>query len=282
MKKNIFSFVMAAIAAMTIFASCDNKNIDLPSAVVSSDVICNISVAGTYNNLTVVPSDGGENDVVVNMNVPCMSYTGDGYASGLGCAFNREKGVSDLATGKVNFIFQCVKNEGYTVDCAYSMIQSRWGETWVDYTRYGHLETDVNFRIRGVKGERILDFDDPDNWSAENAYYLKGKVLAISDIAEETKDFETLPLFEPTFKQLNFHPVLTSYSSQSCVLTVATEKGTVDIQVFGKKRDNELSRLLENIKKDDNIEFPAFVKNKDKLMEKMLEPIKVSAVLKLD
>lgn len=129
--------------------------------------------------------------------------------------------------------------------------QTGYADFWTDYTNYGLIETDVNFRVRGEKGVKAIDF-------------------------------ETLPIYKPFFEKIGFQQTGTSYTAQSCVLTIVTEKDTLSLQVYGKKRDNELTRLLDNVKIGDAIEFPVWVSNKDNLKERKVEPVKVSTVLKVD
>ena len=67
----------------------------------------------------------------------------------------------------------------------------------------------------------------------------------------------------------------------ACVLTVACGDEVVDLQVYGKKRDNEISRLLENVTVGCTIEFPANVKDKASLSARNLNPVKTCTVLKV-
>lgn len=61
-----------------------------------------------------------------------------------------------------------------------------------------------------------------------------------------------------------------------------TQPNIITSQVYGKKRGNELARLLDNIKIGNAMEFPVWVKDKASLKERKVEPVKVSAVLKVD
>lgn len=287
MKKSFFFAAMSAL--LIVSTSCDKNETDIKlSGVKSSTDACEISLAGTFNNLVAVTSDAQAVDVNVKTNVPVISYSDAEYVSGHGFQFVPAKGTDLDMTGTVPYVFHSGGNDGYTVDCGFQLIQSMWNreqtgftDFWTDYTNYGLVETDVNFRVRGAKGERIIDFDDEKNWSAGNQYYLKGDVLSISEITEGVKDFETLPIYKPFFEKIGFQQTVTSYTTQACVLTVACGDEVVDLQVYGKKRDNEISRLLENVTVGCTIEFPANVKDKASLSARNLTPVKTCTVLKV-
>lgn len=287
MKKSFFFAAMSAL--LIVSTSCDKNETDIKlSGVKSSTDACEISLAGTFNNLVAVTSDAQAVDVNVKTNVPVISYSDAEYVSGHGFQFVPEDLTDFEKTGTVPYVFHSGGNDDYTIDCGFQLIQSMWNreqtgftDFWTDYTNYGLVETDVNFRVRGAKGERIIDFDDEKNWSAGNQYYLKGDVLSISEITEGVKDFETLPIYKPFFEKIGFQQTVTSYTTQACVLTVACGDEVVDLQVYGKKRDNEISRLLENVTVGCTIEFPANVKDKASLSARKLEPVKTCTVLKV-
>lgn len=285
------SLLFAAFAAIAIFsASCEKSDpVIKTSGVKTSDVICDITLDKTFNNLLAVSYDAQALDVIVKTNVPVISYADAEYASGHGFQFTLAKDASPDQTGNVPYVFHSGGNSDYTVDCGFKLIQTMWNKEqagyadfWTDYTNYGLIETDVNFRVRGSKGERIIDFDDKKNWSAGSNYYLTGVVTGLSNVSESTKDFETLPIYKPFFEKIGFQQTATSYTAQECILTVVTEKDTLNLQIYGKKRDNELARLLDNVKIGNAIEFPVWVKDKASLKERKVEPVKVSAVLKVD
>lgn len=286
MKNSIF---FAALTALLVAStSCDKNETDIKlSGVKSSTDACEISLAGTFNNLVAVTSDAQAVDVNVKTNVPVISYSDKEYVSGHGFQFVPEDLTDFEKTGTVPYVFHSGGNDEYTIDCGFQLIQSMWNreqtgftDFWTDYTNYGLVETDVNFRVRGAKGERILDFEDS-KWSNGNQYYLKGEVLAVSEVSEGVKDFETIPIYKPFFEKIGFQQTVTSYTTQACVLTVACGDEVVDLQVYGKKRDNEISRLLENVTVGSTIEFPANVKDKTALSARKLNPVKTSAVLKI-
>lgn len=287
MKKSFFFAAMSAL--LIVSTSCDKNETDIKlSGVKSSTDACEISLAGTFNNLVAVTSDAQAVDVNVKTNVPVISYSDKEYVSGHGFQFVPEDLTDFEKTGTVPYLFHSGGNDDYTIDCGFQLIQSMWNrdqtgftDFWTDYTNYGLVETDVNFRVRGAKGERIIDFDDDKNWSAGNQYYLKGDVLSISEITEGVKDFETLPIYKPFFEKIGFQQTVTSYTTQACVLTVACGDEVVDLQVYGKKRDNEISRLLENVTVGCTIEFPANVKDKASLSARNLNPVKTCTVLKV-
>lgn len=284
------SFFFAAMAALHIAStSCDKNETDIKlSEVKTSTDACEISLSGTFNNLVAVKSDAQAVDVNVKTNVPVISYSDKEYVSGHGFQFVPEDLTDFEKTGTVPYVFHSGGNDGYTVDCGFLLIQSMWNreqtgftDFWTDYTNYGLVETDVNFRVRGAKGERIIDFDDEKNWSAGNQYYLTGVVAAISEITEGVKDFETLPIYKPFFEKIGFQQTATSYTTQACVLTVVCGDEIVDLQVYGKKRDNDIAKLLQNVAVGSTIEFPANVKDKAPLAARTLEPVKTSTVLKV-
>ena len=275
-------------ALLIVSTSCDKNETDIKlSGVKSSTDACEITIAGTFNNLVPVKSDAQAVEVIVKTNVPCISYSDKEYVSGHGFQFVPENMDNPEKTGDVPYVFHSGGNNDYTFDCGFLLIQSIWNKEqtgfadfWTDYTNYGLVETDVNFRVRGAKGERIIDFDDK-NWSAGNQYYLKGEVLAVSEISEGVKDFETLPIYKPLFEKLGFQQTATSYTTQACVLTVVCGDEVVDLQVYGKKRDNEIAKLLQNVTVGSSIEFPASVKDKAALAARNLEPVKTCTVLKV-
>ncbi len=276
-------------ALLIVSTSCDKNETDIKlSGVRTSTDACEITIVGTFNNLVAVKSDALAVDVIVKTNVPCISYGDEAYISGHGFQFLPENMDNPEKTGEVPYVFHSGGNSGYTVDCGFLLIQSIWNKEqtgfadfWTDYTNYGLVETDVNFRVRGTKGERILDFNDEKNWSAGNQYYLKGDVLSVSEITEGVKDFETLPIYKPFFEKIGFQQTVTSYTTQACVLTVACGSEVVGLQVYGKKRDNDIAKLLQNVAVGCTIEFPANVKDKNALAARNLEPVKASTVLKI-
>lgn len=289
MKNSILS-ILCVIASSILFSSCDKDDTNIKmSGVKTSTDICEISLAGTYNNLKVISSDAQAAGVTVKTNVSCISYGDEAYVSGHGFQFVLEN-VDDWGkTGEVPYVFHSGGNSNYTLDCGFLLIQNLWNKEmtgftsfWTDYTNYGLVETDVNFRVRGAKGERIIDFNDDKNWNSANHYYLKGTVLSISETTEGVKDFETTALYKPLFEELGHQQTVTSYTTQACVLTVACGEEVVDIQVYGKKRDNEIAKLLNNVKVGDSIELPANVKDKAALAARKIEPVKTCAVLKIN
>ena len=284
------SFFFAAMTALLVAStSCDKNETDIKlSGVRTSTDACEISLAGTYNNLVPVGSDAQAVDVIVKTNVPCISYGDAAYVSGYGFQFLSESVDNLEKTGAVPYIFHSGGNDDYTIDCGFLLIQNLWNKEqtgytdfWTDYTNYGLVETDVNFRVRGSKGERIIDFDDDSTWSASNHYYLEGVVTAVSEVSENTKDFETIPIYKPFFEKIGFQQTVTSYTAQSCVLTVVTEKEVLSLQVYGKKRDNEIAKLLQNVTVGSTIEFPANVKDKKALGARNLSPVKTCTILKV-
>lgn len=286
MKKAFFFAAMTALLVAS--TSCDkNETVIKTSGVKSSDIICDITLDKTFNNLVALSCDAQAVDVTLRTNVPVISYSDAEYVSGHGFQFVPAKGTDLDMTGTVPYVFHSGGNDEYTLDCGYKLIQSIWNKEqtgyadfWIDYTNYGLVETDVNFRVRGAKGERILDFEDS-KWSNGNQYYLKGEVLAVSEVSEGVKDFETIPIYKPFFEKIGFQQTVTSYTTQACVLTVACGDEVVDLQVYGKKRDNEISRLLENVTVGNTIEFPANVKDKASLSARNLNPVKTCTVLKV-
>lgn len=285
MNKSILCAVMSA--ALLTVTSCDKeKNNFNISGIASSETICDISLKGTCNNLMAISSKPQSVATPVEANVPVISYADEEYLSGHGFQFIPAVGTSPEQIGNVPYVFHSGGNKEYTVDCGFKLIQSIWNKEqtgyadfWTDYTNYGLIETDINFRIRGEKGERIIDFDDGKNWSPSEHYYLTGVVTDISEVSENTKDFETLPIYKSYFDKIGFQQTVTSYMAQSCVLTIVTETDTLKLEVYGKKRDNELPRLLESVNIGHTIEFPVWVKDKDSLKKRKIEPVKVSTVL---
>ena len=287
MKNSIFFAAMTALLVAS--TSCDKNETDIKLfGVKTSTDACEISLAGTFNNLVAVTSDDQAVDIIVKTNVPVISYSDKEYVSGHGFQFVPEDLTDFEKTGTVPYVFHSGGNDDYTIDCGFQLIQSMWNreqtgftDFWTDYTNYGLVETDVNFRVRGAKGERIIDFDDEKNWSAGNQYYLTGVVAAISEITEGVKDFETLPIYKPFFEKIGFQQTVTSYTTQACVLTVVCRDEIIDLQVYGKKRDNDIAKLLENVTVGSTIEFPANVKDKAALAARNLEPVKTCTVLKV-
>lgn len=289
MNKSIFCAALAA--ALLTATSCEKEETDYKlSGIISSGAICNITLAGTCNNLLVASYEPLSETVIVKTNVPCISYSDEDYVSGHGFQFVFEDKNQDPAkTGDVPYAFHSGGNSDYTLDCGFKLIQSIWNkemtaftEFWTDYTNYGIIETDVNFRVRGFKGERIINFDDDKSWNAANWYYLKGRVLSISEIIESTETFETLNIYGPLFKKYNYQPSSTTCTTQAVTLTVTSGEETVTVEVYGKKRDNELGKFLEIVDIGTAIEFPVRVKDKNDLKERKIQPVKTCTVLKLD
>lgn len=288
MKKSI---LFAAIAAATlILASCEKSEPEKKKTTVeTSEEIVGISFPDSKNNLIEISPEAQALDVTVQTNVPCITYSvAENESSGHGFQFDHKNPDERKMAGNLNFVFHSGGNDEYTVDCLFYMIQSIWENDysgfvskWIDYTKYGLVEKDMNFRIRGKKGDRIIDFDDKDTtWSAGKHYLFVGKVTAMSEISEETLNFETIGLYEPFFDEIGHIPS-SSYVSESCILTVENVSETINVRVRGKQRDNELPELLAGIKIGDTIEFPARAKNIKALKKREIEPVKVSSVLKV-
>lgn len=283
MKHSFFSTIAAVAAAVTVFTSCEKSlGIELPASVQTSDAVGQIAFEGTPNNLFIVSSNKQDVYVTLNTNLPCISYidTDNGYASGYGFSLERKDKTSK--TGLIDFRFTSGGNSGNTLDCTYFMIQSIWDDSWVDYARYGMIETPVVFRVRGEKGENIFPLADPDSWKENVNYYLKGVVTDISAVSESAKDFETIGICESIFASLHFTPAITKYTVESVILSLETEEGSVDIQVFGKKRDGEMSDLLNYIGVGDTVELPAVAKSEDDAKDHKLQPVRTASVFKIN
>lgn len=281
MKHSFFTTIAAVAAAITVFTSCEKSaDLERPSSVQTSDAVGQIALEGTPNNLVVVSSNPQDLNVTLNTNLPCISYADNGYASGYGFSLERNGEMS--ATGRIDYRFTSGGNSGNTLDCTFFLIQSTWENSWVDYTRYGMIETPVVFRVRGEKGENIFPLTNPDSWKDNVTYYLKGVVTRISEISESAKDFETIGICRSMFANLDFTPAITKYTVESVVLSLETEAGAVDVQVFGKKRDGEILNLLEYINAGDKVEVPAVVSSKQDAMNNKFQPVRSASVLKID
>ena len=142
MKKFTYLFTLATIAATVVLASCEKTGpVIKTSGIKTSDVICDITLDKTFNNLVAVSYEAKAWDVTLKTNVPVISYADAEYASGHGFQFIPAKGVSPDQTGNVPYVFHSGGNKDYTIDCGFKLIQNMWNKEqtgyadfWTDYT----------------------------------------------------------------------------------------------------------------------------------------------------
>lgn len=247
--KSIIKRLILISVILPAMTSCE-KNEPIMPQVQQSDLYASISFTGSKTGIFDISYDEqcskADIDIGLISNIPVISASSDRYSSGHGFALN----------GDMNsYRFSWGRNEGYTVDCGFSFVQSIWETMWIEYADYGYVEKNVNFRVRGALGTQYLDLSDPDKYKEGIRYYLKGTIVAISDVTTGTEQFETVDMYSNYFKSMEYKQVKT-YASEYVTITVNTPEGNVDITVSGMQRDKEIASLLEQVRIGSVVEVP--------------------------
>lgn len=247
--KSIIKRLILVSAILSAMTSCE-KNEPIMPQVRQSDVYPSISYTSSKTGFFDVSYDDqctkADMDIGLVSNIPVISASSDRYSSGHGFALN----------GDMNsYIFSWGRNGGYTVDCGFSFVQSIWEPVWIEYSSYGYVEKNVNFRVRGALGTQYLNLADPELYKGGIRYYLKGKVVAVSDITTGTEQFETVEMYSNYFRDMSYTPEKT-YTAEYVTLTINTLEGDVDITVCGMRRDQEIDSLLNYVNIGSVIEVP--------------------------
>jgi len=186
--------------------------------------------------------------------------------------------------GQFSYTIEKFQSPIYTVDNSFVLVQSVWEDTYKDYEKYGAIETFVNVKDYGTDGTLYIDM----NWTETNynditSYekFIKGKLVAVSEIKEESREFECLHNDDDYFEEWGYTPNY-YYTAQTMILTIETSQGNFDISVYGKKRDKELERLLNYVKVGDTIEVPGYVDSYKDLQSKKFGEILSCQVYRID
>ena len=266
----LYSSILAVAAAVAVASSCTNDN-TAAKTIESSSSKPVISIAeGDQIELA-----SATKSCSLHVTSDVVLETADGNSAGMLASSIKDNAVTVSATG----------NKGYTQDASLNLVQSVWTDKYIDYTAYGLVETPVYFRIRGEKGTNYVKFFADDKEGAEyykketsNPYYIKGDLKAISEVTKGSEDIECGKTFANYFKDWDYTPSLTKADVEKVILTIATETGDATIEVAGRSRDNEMTKLLGRIKVGDTIEVPAGLGTWDSISKKKFSAIRTQQV----
>lgn len=292
MKTNLV-FAVAAMTLLTAVTSC-SKETSLPDVkFTSSETIPQIVVDSPNNVYDCTPqnlqpltygltSSAGLLPVKLSTNVTITSCNiGDYYnGGGLGDASAHWGGYYGAKNTPYELNFECPTNTGYTFDSAVVICQSLFVGEWVDYLKYGPVESYVNFRIRGNKGTSYLSFKDP-KVDTKIVQYVKGQVVSFGEIENKSKDISCLTLYKNYFEGYNYTPSVTTYDAEILPINISVDGEVITIKAFGKKRDADVSNLLKYIKSGDTVELPLLNLTEKKVQNKNFDDILTCHVLKL-
>ena len=286
MKTRFFIFLACAALAGTSCTKDDTFASVRATQVVASEIIPQI-VCQDASPLGLVEIDASCDGSLLTewtSNVGFITATDAAVTTSVGGSFGGQSCHPDPLSrvGSSSVLYSWNASE-YTADCGYLLHQSVFeGGKYFDYVNYGLVETVVNFRMRGAKGTKYIDFEDVDNWSASSNYYLEGEVVGISEVTEGIEKF-----FETTYKgyanyfsMFGFDPSST-YDAQYVTITLRCAQGDVPVTVSGKKRDSEIATLLSTVNLGTVVEIPAICTDKSAVSSRSLNPIHTWSVMLL-
>lgn len=277
----LYSSIMAVAAAVAVASSCTNDN-TAAKTIESSSSKPVISIAeGDQIELA-----SATKSCNLHISSDVAVVTGESNSAGLIRANNAsDKSENANLIGSSVVSITSTGNKGYTQDASMNLVQSVWADKYIDYTAYGLVETPVYFRVRGEKGTNYVKFFADDKEGAEyykketsKPYYIKGELKAISEVSKGSEDIATGKTFANYFKDWGYTPALTKADLEKVVLTIATETGDATIEVAGRSRDNEMTKLLGRIKVGDTIEVPAGLGTWDSISKKKFSTIRTQQV----
>ena len=283
MKKILISTLVAFIAAMTMSCTKELNKTTLPSVEKSTESPA-INFIGSTTNIFNIPANSSEFDFTFSSNVPVLFATDGEYKGQCFCAIEGTIETSGTANGKI-INANGGKPYDYTFDNCFALVQGTWGKIYYDFINYGAIETYANFRVRGSKGTRYVDLSLDEkgykDYKNTDSWFILGTISAISEIKTSSKDFVTLKLFKEYFQDMGFTPQ-THYSAESVDITIKNDTGEATVTVYGKTRDKEIAKLLEEISIGSTIEIPALFKDAKGLAEKNFNPVPSCSVLPMD
>lgn len=295
--KKTFIFILTAIALTAI--SCNKNSLDIGNPAekltfINSDVVPSLTmVPGTPMNMTLFnPSDG---DLVIKLetNVDwifgnCEGITGLKNIYGVFLEAvdengNPHKGIdvtrTEHGTGYIK-----ARNRAehkYTTDDQYTLGENPFAGNWVNYCGDGPLQLIFTIRVLGTEGTKYIDFTDilkdastRDNTNGDT--YAKGEIKAISEITSgsEKRASDMQRAWGAHYPEISSE----SYAKAEYVtFTLTNGVNDIDLKVWGQKRENEISRLLEYVKVGDIVEMPVTKMDKNSTE---INQIHASAVLK--
>lgn len=302
MKK--LSYIMSVmLVALTLF-SCNKAELPIAQQkadkieFVNSDVVPNILVEGTQNNLVVL--DKGFNVITINSNVPFQGggyWVKSGFPEWSGCAMQPclEDGTplneidgriyfGRQSSGTSYYLLSRLTGVQYTGDHRHSAIENIYAGKRTNYCNEGPLETIITVRVIGPNGTKYVDLGNIKGTASTRGKdqfdtYAKAKVKSISEITEGKKILSS-DATNASAAAYPDYPALKAewYSkTQNIVLTITDGENDLSLNIWGRKRENEVGRLLEYIKEGDMIELPVDINNDKEIIE-----IHTSAILKLD
>jgi len=278
MNNTNFSKIFAIATIALAIVSCTKDPVS-PTEVVHSSTTPTIVCQGMEPNnfCEITNSSAGEKNFIWNSNVPCLA----GWDESTSALTSYNAKDSQAALGALTYTLSWNTNGGYTQDAIFAMIQPATEPQYFVYDNYGALETIVTYRMRGAKGSNYMNFADSKNWKNTDPYFVKGEVSSISNVSTGSEDFMNcaLTVWNGYFKAMGYTPVY-SYDAQYVTLTIKTDQGNVDLQVYGKTRDGEIATLLNFVKVGDTVEVPAIAKSKDDVAAKKLQKVHTSRIMK--
>ena len=277
----LYSSILAVAAAVAVASSCTNDNASVKTIETSGAAPV---IALTEGNQIELTSSAQTCQLHLTSDVTVV--TAEANRAGLIRANNAsDKSENANLIGSSVVSITSTGNKGYTQDASMNLVQSVWADKYIDYTAYGLVETPVYFRVRGDKGTNYVKFftDEKEGEAfykneASKPYYIKGELKAISEVSKGSEDIATGKTFANYFKDWGYTPALTKADVEKVVLTIATETGDATIEVVGRSRDNEMTKLLQVIKVGDTVVVPAGLGTWASIKDKKFSAIRTQQV----
>lgn len=303
MKK--FTYIMSLTLVALTLVACNKAELPIAQQkadkieFVNSDVVPNILVEGTQNNLVNLDKSN-KIIIIINSNVPFITgdyWSGSGFPDWHGSMIEEclEDGTpfTDVDgriyfgrqhEGRTYFLITRLNGIKNTADHRFSLVENIYAGKRINYCNEGPLETILTVRVIGLDGTKYVDLSDIKGTAStrgSNQFdtYAKATVKSISEITEG-KEILCSDATHASASAYPDYPALKAdwYSTtQNIIITITDGENDLALNIWGRKRENEVGRLLEYIKVGDMIELPVTYDSSKEIMK-----IHTSAILKLD
>lgn len=276
MKSTVKSVML--VAAFVFAVSCTKSSPESSTLrMESSSVVPCLTISeGTPMNLIEMSGSTFESTFTFNCNVPFITGGYNDEQNGFGFSvLPVDNGDVCQGTTKIKIGRGAVD---YTRDVQNTLVESPFTGIWTNYCGDGPLEIVFTTRVRGSKGTSYIDFSNVSGTAVvdyKKTTYAKGEIVAISDVVEgsEKASVYASKCWQGYFPQLGD----VNFSAEYVTITLSDGEHTIDVNVMGKKRESEISRLLEYVSEGDMIELPVTMRKDGKVIDTVV----ASSVLKL-
>lgn len=276
MKKLMTTALLALAIALTVSCSKDDDATD-KLEFVSSNIVPELSIdEGTPLNL--IELNGPQDVFTFNSNVPYITGKFDKPYAGYSGSMEGECEVA----GTQSITVTRMSNLTNTVDESFVLVENPFTGQWINYCNDGPLQIIVTVRIRVDEGTKYIDMANPLGTAVQRDKknydtYVLGTLKAISNVTagSEKRAGDAQTCWGGYFPELGSD---SNAAAEYVTLTITDGENDVDIKVWGQKRENEISKLLEYVQVGDMVEVPAITLSTSKELLKA----HVSTVLKIE